>query len=500
MAQQPNRVKHLHSDKMQSAPWLYEGNLVYSGRVAFEHNGAQMFADTVILYQLENRFHARGNVRMVKDRNVLTARRLEYDGNSKIANAFGNVVMRDPQQTLYTEKLTYDRNQNIAYYDTGGTIVSKDNTINSVVGIYNLTTGENTFDSNVQISNPDYTITSKNVKHSSSGDVMEFFDNTFIQSKRNPRQFITTTRGRYYLNRKVAYLEERSTVHSDGKKLTADNIFYEQESGYGRATGDVVLEDPEERRYLTGNFGEAFEKLDSAYVTGNAVAVKAFERDSLYIHADTLMASKRDEQSLIRAFHGARFFKSNLQGKADSIAFQETTGLMNFYKDPIVWSGYRQITGDTITVFTNPERERLDSIHVRQNAFAISRKDSITQTEFHQLKSRIMMGLFVNEDLDWVQAEGNAQSLFYMEERDEEQGTAELMGINRSDCGIIEADLEERDIHVISCRIDADSKFYPPSRFPDDERYLPDFAWYEDMRPKRWQDILIVETPDNSLP
>ena len=69
----------------------------------------------------------------------------------------------------------------------------------------------------------------------------------------------------------------------------------------------------------------------------------------------------------------------------------------------------------------------------------------------------------------------------------------ELVGINRSDCGIVEADFEEREINVLSCRINADSSLYPPSQLPEDQRKLPDFVWREDERPVVWRDIFLVE-------
>ena len=69
----------------------------------------------------------------------------------------------------------------------------------------------------------------------------------------------------------------------------------------------------------------------------------------------------------------------------------------------------------------------------------------------------------------------------------------ELIGINRSDCGIVEADFEERDINVLACRINADSSLYPPSQLPEDQRKLPDFVWRISERPLAWRDIFVVE-------
>ena len=497
--QKPTKIRHIHSDKIQKIPGKYQGNLLFSGNVAFEHNGSTLKADSVVFYELENYFRAFSNVRLVSQDNVLTSNVLDYNGNTQIAQARGEVVLRDPEQTLYTDKLEYNRLTNKAYFNTGGTIVSNNETITSQEGTYDLTTKSIRFDDDVRITNKDYYIESKNIQHFAQGDYMEFYDETFIQSRSNPRQYIKSTKGRYYLGKKEAYLENRSSVYSDGSVLTADNIYFNQRTGYGRGEGDVLIENPEEKQFIKGGYGEYFQQKDSAYVTRDAYAVRAFDKDSLYIHADTLMTTKFADKNLIRAYHHAKFFKSNLQGKADSISFAEEGGVMKFFSRPVVWSGYRQITGDTIMVYINTEAERLDSIQVRKNAFAISKTDSITQNQFHQLKSRDMLGLFVNDNLDWVQAEGNAQTLLYMEEEKKDSlrpqlpPVKELVGINRSDCGIVEADFEEREINVLSCRINADSEMYPPSKLPEDQRKLPDFLWREEERPVVWRDIFLVE-------
>lgn len=490
--QKPKKIKNLNANKIQRIPEMYEGNLLYSGNVIFEHENTKLKADSVVFYEKENYIQAFSNVYVDMQGNDLQSDELIYDGNTQIGRALGNVILRDSEQTLYTDKLEYDRKINQAYYNTGGIIVTKENTIQSKAGTYDMNSKKNSFDGDVEITNKEYFITSSNVEHSSDNDYLYFYDNTIIQSRENPKRFIRTSKGEYNLKTEEAFLENRSSVHVDGKSIIANNLYYNQLSGYGKGIGEVLIDDPEEKRFIKGEYGEIFKEIDSAYVTINALAVRAFEEDSIYLHADTLMMSKRNNKGFIRAFHDAKFFKSNLQGKADSISFSENSGEIHFYKEPIIWSGFRQITGDSITVYSNVKTEELDSITVKRNAFAISKTDSLTTEQFHQLKSREMLGLFVDEALDWVQAEGNAQSLIYYIEEDKEGNPIELVGINRSDCGIIEVDFEERLMNITSCKIKASSKFYPASKFPKQQRFLPNFIWREKERPKKWRDIFLV--------
>ena len=484
-------IKLVQADKIQRVPGKYDGNLLFSGNVIFKHKGTTLKSDSAVFDEANNYFKAFSNVEMINPKYNLTTQNLEYDGNTEYGIARGNVVLKDSEQTLYTDQLDYDQKTNIAYYNNGGTIVSKESTINSIIGTYNVNTKINTFEKRVAISSKDYFIDSENVVHNSKEESVEFFDNTTIQSKENSSQFIKTSKGKYYLKKKEAFLKNRSSVHSEGKSIIADDLYYNQITGEGEGTGDVLLDDPVEKRYIKGEIGKFYKELDSAFVTKNALAVRAFEKDSLYLHADTLMATKRDSASYMRAFRNARFFKSNIQGKADSIVFSEGEGTLKFFKEPILWSDYKQITGDTLIVYIDLKYEQLDSMQVRNNAFTIAQRDSLHPKEFNQLKSKNMSAVFKNDSLEWTQARGNAQSTLYMEDENKTTKQKELLGINRSDCGIIEANFDKGQIDIISCRISQKSKMYPPFEFPEEQRFLPDFRWRGKEKFKRWQDIML---------
>lgn len=483
-------IKLVNAEKIERIPEKYNGNLLFSGNVIFKHKGATLKADSAVFHQQENYFEAFSNVEMKNEKYNITAGYVEYNGNTEIATAEKHVVLRDDKQTIYTDRLEYNRASNQAFYNTGGTIVSKESTITSQSGVYDVATKTNTFDGNVIINNKDYYIDSDNVEYNSSEGFVKFLGKTTIQSKKNKSQYIKTTRGKYYLNKKEAFLEERSSVFSDGKSITADDLYYNQLTGEGEGKGNVFLDNPIEKRFIKGEVAKFYKELDSAFVSKNALAVRAFEKDSLYLHADTLLATKRDSMSLVRAFHNAKFFKSNAQGKSDSIVYSEKSSNITLFKDPILWSEAKQITGDTILVFINTKYEQLDSIQVRGSAFAMVQRDSIYPKDFNQIKSKNMTALFKNDSIEWVQAFGNAQSTLYLEEENKKTKEKELLGINRSDCGIIEATFEEGKMEIISCKIGQQSKLYPPKDFPEDQQYLPGFLWRSKERFKRWQDII----------
>lgn len=526
------KIKHLHSDVMKSTPQKFEGNPFAYGNVIFEHDGTKLYSDSAVWYQDLNFFRAWSRVRIVNDTVSMASDSLEYDGNTRIAKGFdnvhlkdqkselfadyveynrvtdvavasGNVVMIDPSQRIETPHMIYDRKTGIARTDAGAVIRGNDGTVtHTQTLVYNANTKVIEFDRQVTIETKDYRIVSEQMTMNQSTDITEFIGHSRVSDRKDPTNYILMPQGGGIFNKRTgeAFLKKRSTVYRQGKELHGDEMYFNDKTGYGWAKGDVLINDPDEKRFIRGQYGEAFRELDSAYVTQNAYAVKAFSADSLYFHADTIMAVQRkDSTKLIKGYFNARFFKSNAQGKADSIAYNETLGVMKFFRDPIMWSGEQQITGDTIFAYNDPIKEVMDSVRVWNNAFAIAKVDSLTIKDFNQVKGKFMIGLFLDNKLDWIEVHENAQSVTFVDEEADPKKNKpkERIGINLSDCGIIEADINGNDVEVLSCRIQATSKLYPESKLPDQSRYLKDFKWRGEEKMKRWQDIF--ENPPDYL-
>lgn len=523
------KIKHLHSDVIKSTPERFEGNQFAYGNVGFEHERTKLYSDSAVYYMKENFFRAWSNVRIVNDTMNMRSDSLEYDGNLSIAKAFGNVHMKDPKSEMFadyveynretefiiasgnvvlvdptqrveTPYLTYDRRTGIAYTDKGAIIRGSDGTVtHTQILQYDTRTKTIDFNQNTRIETKDYTIVSDKMKMNQQTGETEFLANSRVTSRENPRDNIYMPEGGGIFNRKTgeAFLNKRSIVYREGKELHGDKMYFNDKTGFGWARGNVLMDDPEEQRFIRGEYAEAHRDMDSAFVTGNAYAVKAFTEDSLYFHADTIMAVQRkDSTRVLKAYYNARFFKSNAQGKSDSVFYNETIGLLKSFRDPIMWSGDQQITGDTIYLYNNPQLEVLDSVRIFNNAFAVAKVDSLNDKEFNQVKGKFMTGYFLNNSLNLVEVHENAQSVTFVDDEDEETLEKERIGINLSDCGIIEAEINGKNVDVLSCRIQANSKLYPDSKLPETARYLKDFRWRGDERMLRWQDIFI-KVPEN---
>ena len=248
--------------------------------------------------------------------------------------------------------------------------------------------------------------------------------------------------------------------------------------------------------FLTkGNYAELFEFKDSLFIVDRAVAITIIDKDSMFVHGDTLLVTGIPEKRIIRTFNNVKIFKSDLQGKCDSIHTDQKTGLTRMYKNPVIWSDQNQITGDTIYLKSNVETEKLDSLKVFNKAFIVS-KDSLSENDFNQIKGRNMFGKFEQNKLRTLLVKGNAESIYY--NRNEETNIIET--ITKEISSNIEFTLDKGIIQTIKYLKASDGKTYPPSKLPEDIKKLKGFIWREYEQPKKMEDIFIKDGDEKKPP
>ncbi len=498
------KVKLIHSDRFDKDPAKYNGNPYFSGNVQFSHQGSLLSADEVIFYQEQNFVKAIGNVRLQNaDGSVITAGEMEYDGDTQKGIARKKVLLTDPGQTIQTETLYYDRLSNKAYFNTGGTITKDGNVMYTKSATYDLNSRLIDFTGNVKIDNAEYTVDGVNIIQNQNTNTATFNGPTTITNKKNPANLIYTEKGTYNMNSKEVYLRKNSRIHYNGKVLTGDDLYFNQITGFGTGKGNVTLRDPQENRYMKGGYGEIYEKKDSAMMTEKPYAVKILEKDSMYFSANRILAYQKisetnplKKKSFLRAYRQARMFKSNIQVRADSLSFNETDGIMHLDGKPIAWSGEKQVTGNKIEAYFDTEKEFIDSLRVVGEAFAISKADSLNlKDEFNQVKGKLMIVYYQQNDVKLAKVIGNAQAITYADDQNEKTKEVERIGVSLSTCGVIEAEFEDRRVQIISCNIGANTDIYPMSLISREQRFFPDFNWNTKDRLRRWQDIF-VESPN----
>ncbi len=451
------------------------------GDVVFTHEDTRMYCDSAYHYTALNSLRAYGNIHIqVSDTVNIYGDELFYNGDTRLAELSGRVRMRDPQMTLYTEFLEYDLDRNTANYPDGGRIVDADNELTSRWGFYFADQKEFFFKDDVVLVNPEYTMESDTLKYNTVTETAYFFGPTTILSDEN---IIFCRNGWYDTRNDIARFSRDAHFSNNEQSLTGDSIFYDRNRGYGRAENNVMLRDSVEQVIITGEFAEHFEREGLSVVTRRAMLTQVAENDSLFLHADTLKSvydKDRDERRFL-AYRHVRFYRSDLQGLADSVLYNMADSTIYLFHDPVLWSDNYQLTASKIEVKTSGDQ--VEQLRLLDAAFIVMQEDTLG---FNQMKGRLMTGHFRDNELWRIDVEGNGESIFYIIDND-----GQLVGINKAVSSDIVIFIDGAELTGIQFVRNPDAALYPPDELPPDDRKLRNFRWMDHRRPIDKWDIFV---------
>jgi lipopolysaccharide export system protein LptA len=470
-------------------------------QVHFAHEGVDMWCDKAIYYEKEDFMEAFSNVVMKQGDTVnMTARYVEYSGKTQLAFASGKVVLTEPQSVLTTDTLHFDRVKQQAYYNTGGKVVrDSSGTITSRIGRYYMDSKKYQFVNNVVLVNPEYTLKTNQLDfYSENGHAYLYGPSTIV----GETSTIYCERGFYDTEKDTGYFIKNSRIDYESRIIEGDSMYFDRNKDFASATNNIKITDTINNSVARGHYAEVWKAKDSVFITKRALAITVQERDSLYMHSDTIRVNGPPESRITRAYYNAKLFKSDMSGKADSIHADHKTGLTRLInlarfsstdaftgkRNPVIWNVDNQMTGDTIHLISNPETEQLDSLLVFNDAFIVS-KDTLGDG-YSQTKGQKLIGLFKDNKLYNIDIIKNAEVIYFM--RDEKN---ELIGINKSKSANINIQIEENEIVETRFINQVDGDIYPESQFPENARKLRGFVWRNDERPLSVEDLFKDDPP-----
>lgn len=489
----------------------YPGASIFSKdgvkQVQFEHQGGELWCDLAIYNQKKNSVKAFGNVRFQQGDSLrMTSKKLDYDGNLKMAVARENVILSNSQMTLQTDSLFFDRNIQEAFYESSGTVRDSVNVLTSDKGRYFLETKKYQFVSDVVITNPDYVLESAQLDYYTSTKHAYMYGPSTITGK----DYVTyCERGFYDTSDENGYFVKNSRIDYNNRIIFGDSLFFDKARNFASATNHIKVIDTINKGVVKGHYAEVYKQKDSVFITRRAVAINLVEKDSLYIHGDTLMVTGAPDNRIIRGFRNVKLYKNDLSGKCDSIHVNQKTGLTQLIgeslglfpdqlsllerkkKSPILWSGTNQMTGDSIHLISNVKTEKLDSLKVLNNAFIIE-KDSLSSDGYNQVKGKDLYGRFIENELKIVDVIKNTEVIYYMYNDDQK-----LIGIDKTICSAINMTFEESQIEDITFITNPDGDIFPLKDLPPNARKLAGFVWRGDEMIRTKDDIF--DEDDNSL-
>lgn len=454
------------------------------GNVRFRHEDVLMTCDSAHYFPEENTLDAFSNVH-ISQRDTLNVygNFVKYRGKERIAEVRKNVKLIDNENNLTTNHIDYDLNKDLGYYLGGGRILNGDNILTSRQGYYYSKEKLFYFKDSVKVTNPKYVMYSDTLKYNTAFKVAYFLGPTKIISDSN---LIYCENGWYDTKNNISQFNRNAYIETKDKKLRGDSLYYERETGMGKAFNHIMLEDTTNKMIIYGNQAIYYEKTKYSMVCDSALLVLADKKDSLYVHSDTLISQQDTlpDSRIIKAYRHVKFYRKDMQGKCDTLMYSDIDSVFQFHGEPVLWADENQLTAQYIYVET--KNKALNKINMKGSAFIISKPDT---SRFNQIKGRDMEGYFRNNELWKIDVSGNGQVIYYVFDQ------GEMLGVNTYTCSKIRIFLINRKVDRIVYISKPDAAYYPLSKFPEKESKLENFKWFENYKPLNRFDVFRWDEP-----
>ena len=474
----------LNSDIISFDQYMNPDAQILRGNVIFRHDSMYMYCDSAMFYQKANSFNAYNNVRAEQgDTLFLYGDSLYYDGNTRLLRVRDNVRLENRTMILLTDRLNYDRNTALGWYFDGGTLLDEESTLISEYGQFDTSVNLATFTQGVSLEGPDYTLTTDTLVYSTDAHLAFITCPTTIDESN-----INSSRGVFNTDTHYAVLLDRSVIdQNDGESImTGDSIIYDRNAGRMNGFGNVVINNYKDKIDVHGEYVFYDQNIDSAVVTGKALLIEYSQGDSLFLHADTFRlktfyneAGDSVVERHVRGFHKVRGYRPDLQMVADSIQFSTLDSTLTLFDDPIIWSKGQQILGEKIICYLNDST--LDWVHVIGQALFVEMLDT---ANYNQIAGREMKAFFKDGDIEHADVNGNVLAAFYPEDED-----SAYIGMNYTEASTLKAYFEARAVNKIVIIGQSNGTMYPMDQIDPKFRYLPNFSWFDRIRPRDAEDV-----------
>ena len=496
IAQEKKKIHIRHTDLIKGGSKLGYQRLL--GNVLIQHKNLILESDSAYFYSGANKMKAYSNVYLHQaDSLSLYADSLLYDGDSEVAKAFGDVVLESDSLILTTEELRYDRLHKKFYYPNSGTVKDSTNTLESVEGFYELEKKQFYFYQDVHMYNENYDAFTDTLLYYTEDKIAYFYGPTDII---HGKDSAFAGQGKYYSEKGILYASISSQAVYDRQTIKADSLFYDKVKKVGEAWNQVELIDSTQKTIIRGDYSYFDNKNKHSLFTKEPYMTQVNEGDSLFIHGDTIYAKQtKDSSRTVYFYPDVKIFSEELQGKSDSLIYQEKRSELRMKGSPVIWmTDGHQLTSDTILIKISQKEKKVKEIHLLNHAIMIQQDEyDTTATQFNQVEGRKMVAYFKDNELTYIQVDGNAKAIYYLYSQDTIDPL--LHGINKISCGAIRIDFAAKKVRKATFFIQPEAEVYPPHMLPQNVRRLKTFFWRNDEKPLSKEDIFSSSLPLDSL-
>ena len=178
---------------------------------------------------------------------------------------------------------------------------------------------------------------------------------------------------------------------------------------------------------------------------------------------------------MIKAYRRVKMYRPDSQMVCDSMIMLNTDSIIRLYIEPIMWNEENQITSDSMAVHTR--NELITKAHFMGSPMMGMEIDTMY---YNQVAGKDMVAYFANGEVYRNDVEGNAQTIYYMQEED----SPEVTGLMYIESSSISFYLEEGEIDKIAYKQNPTYVLYPMDMIPETQNLkLKDFHWFYERRP-----------------
>lgn len=215
----------------------------------------------------------------------------------------------------------------------------------------------------------------------------------------------------------------------------------------------------------------------------------ALGRDSAFMIDKQFNAAK--------AIGKARFFRSDIQGIADTLLYHQYDSMLYMLRRPVVWSGERQVFGDTIKVHFRDSVA--DWAHLPVGGMVI---EHIDEEFYNQLSGSDIKAFLKDNSLERLEVSGNVETIFLPMDND-----STYSRLVHAEGSYLTVEMSGKEMKKLKLWPEPDGTLTPLFLVKrNDEKYLRGFKWLEMLRPRRewygesvkWADEL-GEVPDELI-
>lgn len=448
-------------------------------RVVVKHKGSVLYCDSAYLHEDKNAVDAYGHARLIgSDGTRLTSDSMYYDGETQIAQAIGDVLLVDESTRLKTKQLDYNLEEGVAYYYMGGEIVDPEKTLESRTGSYDTNSKIFYYKQDVLLVTRDgKKIETDDLTYNTISKIAYFQGPTWIT---NDNGKVYTEAGNFNTETEVSNFKGRTQLEDDAYILEGDSLYFDNTQQNGFVKGNVMLFSKEDSVLINGKEGWFKGEVGQSKIYGEALMRTISEGDTTYLRADTMYYETQEETQtkIYFAYPQPKIFRSDLQGRCDSLIYNRQDSIMHMYGDPVLWNESSQLSADSI--FLIMADGKIYTMHMRFNSFMIS-EDSLEN--YNQLKGKHMQAFFVDNNVRRLNVRGNAQNVYFVTE-----GDTVNIGLNRVECSDMDIYFKEaNELDRITYLNKVDAVFVPPHEIQAPQTRLKNFRWRVEERPQKAQ-------------